>query len=760
MITIDMENLAVDSLILHYRIEQVLGQGGFGITYLALDTQTNEKVAIKEYFPRAVAIRESDGKVRPKSSSEQDVQQFQWGLSRFRQEILTLAKFDHPNIVPVLNFFEILDTVYMVMPFVEGESLKAYLDKNPGLSEQALLDVALPVLDGLDVMHRAGYLHRDIKPDNILMRHDGRPMLLDFGATRQAMGAQCHAMTVVFTPGYAPIEQSYQDSKRQGPWTDIFSMGAVLYFAIAGKRPSPATARIVAISSREQDPLPSLLQLGKGKYQEHFLLAIEHAMAMLEKDRPQTVAEWKRELLGQDEVSQRDPFLSSESKASGLPSLLDADVSEDEVLTQVRGAAPPVKSPVTPPVMPSPSLTDKPKSEQPPKPEEAHSSKKTMLVVAGVLLGLGVLAGGGIWMMDMWKQSPPSTPAAADQKGVATPPAGTAPAAMNTEIKLSAMDHDMIAASKLEVYKMPDDQSKVFFEVKTDETVHVTGRSEDEKWYRVESKSGKEIREGYALAKGLLTLSAWEDLKRKRAQAIKAVGEFVQLPGGTFEMGCGAWQSECRDNEKPVLMITLNAFEIGKYEVTQGQWKTVMESNPSQFVACGDECPMEQVSWDDVQEFIKKLNALGVGSYRLPTEAEWEYACRSGGKPEKYCGGNQADPVAWYDKNSAKTVYRVGKKAPNKSGIYDMSGNIWEWTCSDYVEYTDKDKKYNKCSEGGLLRAPRGGSWAGTMVGVRSSARGGIVPSMRVPFMGFRLVRSQEEMQENWFKKIWHSWFH
>ncbi len=300
MIRADKEQIAIGSDLQNYRIEGVLGQGGFGVTYRAVDTSENNRaVAIKEYFPRSMALREPNGMVRPKSDSEEDKRMFAWGLERFRKEILTLAKFTHDNIVPILYFFETLGTVYMVMPFVEGDSLKAHVKKERGMTEERLLNIVVPLLGGLEVMHKVGFLHRDIKPDNIFIQHhNGQPLLLDFGATRQAMGAGSANMTVVMTPEYAPMEQGNADSSKQGPWTDIFSMGAVMYWAVTDIKPLSATTRATAMLSQEPDPMPPVAQVAKGKYSEKVMRAIDHAIKLSAGDRPQSIAEWREEMLG------------------------------------------------------------------------------------------------------------------------------------------------------------------------------------------------------------------------------------------------------------------------------------------------------------------------------------------------------------------------------------------------------------------------------------------------------------------------------
>ncbi|MEO5369129.1 MAG: SUMF1/EgtB/PvdO family nonheme iron enzyme [Magnetococcus sp. DMHC-1] len=235
---------------------------------------------------------------------------------------------------------------------------------------------------------------------------------------------------------------------------------------------------------------------------------------------------------------------------------------------------------------------------------------------------------------------------------------------------------------------------------------------------------------------------AWESVTEKGTAELLAGMEFVRVPGGEFEMGCGAWQSECEADEKPAQRVNVGDFEIGKYEVTQGQWKTVMGSNPSHFDYCGDDCPVENISWDDARGFINQLNAQnGNCRYRLPTESEWEYACRSGGKEEKYCGGGLVDLVAWYKNNSGERPRRVGKKSPNKLGIHDMSGNVWEMTCSDRGLYNEPEKSHTRCSHGGSFRVNRGGSWINGAAQVRFADRNYTAPGDRYHILGLRLVR-------------------
>jgi len=274
-----------------YRIEDVLGSGGFGITYRARETSIGRTVAIKEYLPAGVALRGRDSaSVLPISADDRPT--FEWGLDRFRIEAQTLVPFRHPNIVKVLRFFEANATAYMVMDYEEGESLECVLDREGALDEARIRGFLEPLLDGLAEIHATGFLHRDIKPDNIYLRNDGQPVLLDFGAARQALGVRSHSLTAIVTSGYAPYEQ-YESDGDQGPWTDIYAMGAVLYSAIGGDVPPESTQRLSAYARGRGDPMIPATTLGMGRYSIAFLEAIDGALRIMEQDRPQTVHEWR-----------------------------------------------------------------------------------------------------------------------------------------------------------------------------------------------------------------------------------------------------------------------------------------------------------------------------------------------------------------------------------------------------------------------------------------------------------------------------------
>ena len=217
--------------------------------------------------------------------------------------------------------------------------------------------------------------------------------------------------------------------------------------------------------------------------------------------------------------------------------------------------------------------------------------------------------------------------------------------------------------------------------------------------------------------------------------------EFVRVPAGEFLMG--STSEEADSDEQPVTRVRISrAFELGKHEVTQAEWEAVMGSNPSSFDECGGDCPVERVSWDDVQEFIGRLNTLeGEARYRLPTEAEWEYAARAGTGGDRY--GEDLDAIAWHRGNSGGGTHPVGQKAPNAWGLHDMLGNVWEWVQDWYGPYPGGSVTDPQGPAAGSARVSRGGSWLSGARNCRASIRDGITPGIRDFNLGFRLLRME-----------------
>jgi len=282
--------LPVGHRILWYEVEGILGQGGFGITYRARDCNLDQTVALKEYLPTMFAGRGADGVIVPTSAESKA--DFEWGLARFIDEGRTLARFDHPGIVRVASVFEANGTAYLVMRYEHGEPLDGILKRCGTLPEDRLKRILFDVMDGLTVVHEAGYIHRDIKPANIYVRGDESALLIDFGSARQALGVQTQTLTTLVSPGYAPFEQYYSDGALQGPWTDVYALGATAYRAMTGRAPIPAVDRSRTLMADNADVVYEHLQTVDG-YSDGFINAVASAMAFREQDRPQSIREWR-----------------------------------------------------------------------------------------------------------------------------------------------------------------------------------------------------------------------------------------------------------------------------------------------------------------------------------------------------------------------------------------------------------------------------------------------------------------------------------
>jgi hypothetical protein len=304
--------LPVGTRLHEFEITGILGEGGFGIVYLAQDTTLERQVALKEYMP-SFASRTTQAHVSVKSTYNAD--SFEAGRRSFINEARLLAQFDHPSLVKVYRFWEANGTAYMVMPYYHGTTLKQVLQERAAPPDEAWLKALLgPLLDALDVIHQHQCFHRDIAPDNILMLDEGRPLLLDFGAARRAISGMNQEFTVILKQNYAPIEQyAEMPGMSQGAWTDLYALASVVHFAIAGNAPPPALSRMAT------DPYVPLATRYAGQYSHGFLEAIDRALAFKPEDRPHSVAEM-RTLLGLQPAAPREtlPAAPAEAPASAI----------------------------------------------------------------------------------------------------------------------------------------------------------------------------------------------------------------------------------------------------------------------------------------------------------------------------------------------------------------------------------------------------------------------------------------------------------
>jgi non-specific serine/threonine protein kinase len=281
------ETLPLRAMVSEFEVLGVIGEGGFGTVYLAMDHSLNRKVALKEYRPAALATRTGQTVVL---RSQKHADSFAAGLRSFINEARTLARFDHPALVRVHRFWQENGTAYMAMPLVSGRTLTAMVrDYRAEVTEAWLRQILAPLLDAIEALHGVQIFHRDIAPDNVLIQDNGVPVLLDFGAAREIVADMSQALTVILKPGYAPIEQYAEDAVlKQGPWTDIYALGAVLHFAVTGRPPSNSVTRLA------HDSLTPLAVAKPPGFSTAFLAAIDHALAVRPEARPQSIAELRK----------------------------------------------------------------------------------------------------------------------------------------------------------------------------------------------------------------------------------------------------------------------------------------------------------------------------------------------------------------------------------------------------------------------------------------------------------------------------------
>ena len=277
--------LPAGTMLGEFELTQGLGEGGFGIVYLARDHSLERQVALKEYMPSALAARAGGTQVLVKSERYRET--FEAGLKSFINEARLLAQFDHPSLVKVYRFWEANGTAYMVMPYYQGETLKQQLkEMGEPPSEAWLMELLDPLTAALEVIHAEQCFHRDIAPDNVMMlAGTHQPLLLDFGAARRVIGDMTQALTVILKPGYAPVEQYAEvPGMKQGAWTDVYALAAVVYYAITGKTPPTSVGRLM------DDSYVPLAQSAAGRYSERFLSAIDRALAVKPEQRTPSVA--------------------------------------------------------------------------------------------------------------------------------------------------------------------------------------------------------------------------------------------------------------------------------------------------------------------------------------------------------------------------------------------------------------------------------------------------------------------------------------
>lgn len=623
-----------------YRIERVLGQGTFGITYLAYTTvtvegdlgklQTEIQVAVKEFFMSDINGREGST-VTTGGSSEL----FGKYRHKFAREASNLAKLKHRGIVKVIETFEANGTSYYAMEYCGGGSLDSHIKSRGSLPEAEALRYFAQIAEALQYMHSRRMLHLDLKPGNVMLRSSGEAVLIDFGLSKQFNdNGEPESSTTIGggTPGYAPIEQANykEDSGGKLPVAmDIYALGSTLYKMLTGERPPVASDVLMHFP---EEPLRA------HNVSNSTIAALRRAMQPKPTDRYPTVAAFAAAI---------------GSEATELQPNPEPDQLPDPV-----------------PPQPNPGLV--------PQAEPKAQRRKWLPWVVGA--AVAAVAFVAVMLLRPEQQQPIEAP--------------------DNLAEVVAQVADTVALPEQLVQQVTQQPAQ-----------------QQEPAQQTEPKPEP---------------APMSQQQRSNLPEI----EMVYVKGGTFTMGATPEQgNDAMDDEKPAHKVTLDSYYIGKYEVTNELWKAVMGGTIVSREGAKDNEPVVFVSWYDIQRFLRKLNAMTGKNYRLPTEAEWEFAARGGNASRgyKYAGSNIRNEVMWYWDN----IHEVGTKSPNELGIYDMSGNVEEWCQDCYGDYSSLSQLNPKGPNSGSERVARSGS---NFLNCRVSLRFSRTPDSRHNDLGFRLA--------------------
>ena len=633
-----MQNLQVNATLQggKYKIISTLGQGGFGITYLAEQTMLERKVAIKEFFMKELCERdESTIHVTLGTEGSRDT------VNRFREKFLkearNIAKLNHPNIVRIIDVFEENGTAYYVMEYCENGSLASKVKAQGCMSEPVATRYIIQVAEALDYIHQRKMNHLDVKPTNIMLNEKDDAVLIDFGLSKQynAGGQQTSTTPVGISEGYAPMEQYKQGGVGEfSPETDIYALGATFFKLLTGVTPPSA-------SDVYEDGVPVDELKAKGISQKA-INVICKAMESRKRDRMKNV----RDFIG---------------GLQGAP--VSVAENDDEATVLI------------------------------PNNQRAEKKRKRK----------------------------------------------------EAEVKVAKEKAEAEARTKANAKRKAKEEAERTTSEEEEQRKREAGAVARKKGNSTKIWIGIIVVAAIILG-GIITISSYSQSASYSNGELNVNGvtyKMISVAGGTYAMGATSEMHMGDYDETPTHQVTVSGFSIGQTEVTQALWKEVMGNNPSCFK--GDNLPVESVSWDDCMIVISKLNNLTGKNFRLPTEAEWEFAARGGNNSNhtRYSGSGNISDVAWHNDNSGDKTHPVAMKQANELGIYDMSGNVWEW-CSDwYGDYSSSAQSNPIGASSGTSRVFRGGSWVFNAWNCRSSRRYNSYPDATDYGLGLRLCLSE-----------------
>jgi len=758
-----------------YRIDSYLSSGGFGNTYVATNIEFDERVAIKEFFMKGVTQRD-DNQTTVSVSNLENTNSFEEQKEKFKKEARRIRQLNNEHIVAVHDLFEENGTAYYVMDYVDGENLSERLKRTgKPMTEQEVRDILPQILDVLKSVHDAGIWHLDLKPANIMVDKAGNVKLIDFGASKQLNAQKGGATTstaISYTNGYAPREQMEQNYDKFGPWTDIYALGATLYNLLTNKRPPLPTDIDDDISEDKHEALPFPESVGGLRF------LVLQMMKTNRLQRPQNIAA----IMEAEKTRREEPKQTPKQQRTPKPTA-DYD-DEATIITQ-----------------PQPEKEEK-KVESKVELESQTTTQTSYTYTSqesndNNVFGKGIKnevqqENNNIWKwiipvvfiigLIVWGVNRSNTMSEEVSGDVATDVITTDTIAIFGPKYKTVSEEGWLSIKSI---LLTQEDTRIDFEYvnryeqggwcSIDEKTYI---SDGVNQYKMKNAINIDVAPKQTtfsqqwqvlnftlvfppLKKDVKTIdfiegtdgSTWNlkdicvDSKfyEHRNNVLKSMlsTSFDQEPiSGTFTMGNSGWE-----NSYPTSKVTLTDYLIARYEVTQEQWECVMGNNPSYFK--GKNKPVTNVSWEDCQAYVQELKRITSIPFQLPTEAQWEFAAR-GGKNSKgynFAGSNSLDKIGWYSDNSDNTIHDVGLKEPNELGLYDMSGNVWEWCLDYYSNYNSKTKKDPVGPEKGTDRVYRGGSYnekaKANNYGYSDFwvyARGADKPSATYSNVGFRLV--------------------